>query len=457
MATLLLQHADVLLTQDAARREIADGAVFIRDGVIEQVGRSDALPADADRVISLRGCVALPGLINTHHHMYQSLTRAVPGAQDAELFGWLRRLYPVWARLTPEMVRVSAEVAMLELMQSGCTTSSDHLYLYPNGARLDDTIEAAQRVGMRFHPCRGAMSVGESAGGLPPDSLVEREDAILADTRRVIERWHDPARHAMLRIGVAPCSPFSVSTDLMRESAALARSYGVRLHTHLAENDNDVAYSRARFGMTPGEYVAELGWVGDDVWHAHCVKLDSAAIALFAATGTGIAHCPCSNMRLASGIAPTPALREAGVAVGLGVDGSASNDAANLLAETRQAMLLARVGHGPAAMSARQALDLATLGGARVLGPRRHRRAGAGHERRHRRLPPRHPGPGRRRRARPGGRVAVRPARPGGVEHHQRPRTHRRRPFHRPRAAAAAGPSQRAGAHAVTRMTRWTP
>lgn len=368
MATLLLQHADVLLTQDAARREIADGAVFIRDGVIEQVGRSDALPADADRVISLRGCVALPGLINTHHHMYQSLTRAVPGAQDAELFGWLRRLYPVWARLTPEMVRVSAEVAMLELMQSGCTTSSDHLYLYPNGARLDDTIEAAQRVGMRFHPCRGAMSVGESAGGLPPDSLVEREDAILADTRRVIERWHDPARHAMLRIGVAPCSPFSVSTDLMRESAALARSYGVRLHTHLAENDNDVAYSRARFGMTPGEYVAELGWVGDDVWHAHCVKLDSAAIGLFAATGTGIAHCPCSNMRLASGIAPTPALREAGVAVGLGVDGSASNDAANLLAETRQAMLLARVGHGPAAMSARQALDLATLGGARVLG-----------------------------------------------------------------------------------------
>ena len=368
MATLLLQHADVLLTQGAARREIVDGAVFIRDGVIEQVGRSDALPADADRVISLRGCVALPGLINTHHHMYQSLTRAVPGAQDAELFGWLRRLYPVWARLTPEMVRVSAEVAMLELMQSGCTTSSDHLYLYPNGARLDDTIEAAQRVGMRFHPCRGAMSVGESAGGLPPDSLVEREDAILADTRRVIERWHDPARHAMLRVGVAPCSPFSVSTDLMRESAALARSYGVRLHTHLAENDNDVAYSRARFGMTPGEYVAELGWVGDDVWHAHCVKLDSAAIGLFAATGTGIAHCPCSNMRLASGIAPTPALREAGVAVGLGVDGSASNDAANLLAETRQAMLLARVGHGPAAMSARQALDLATLGGARVLG-----------------------------------------------------------------------------------------
>lgn len=368
MATLLLKNADVLVTMDAQRREIPGGGLFIRDGVIETVGTCDELPASADQVISLAGCVALPGLVNTHHHMYQSLTRAVPGAQDAELFAWLRRLYPIWAGLTPEMIRVSTLTAMAELILSGCTTSSDHLYLYPNGARLDDAIEAAATLGMRFHAARGSMSVGESAGGLPPDCLVESEEAILRDTRRLIETWHDSSRHAMLRIVVAPCSPFSVSRELMRESALLARSYGVSLHTHLAENDNDVAYSREKFGMTPAQYAQELGWVGSDVWHAHCVKLDAPGIDLFARSGTGVAHCPCSNMRLASGIAPIPALRDAGVAVGLGVDGSASNDSAHLLGEARQAMLLARVGHGPAAMSARQALELATLGGARVLG-----------------------------------------------------------------------------------------
>ncbi|MBS0369511.1 MAG: 8-oxoguanine deaminase [Proteobacteria bacterium] len=366
--TLLLHHADTLVTMDATRREIPDGAVFIRDGVIEAVGPSAELPAHADEVRDLSGRIVLPGLVNTHHHMYQSLTRAVPGAQDAELFGWLQTLYPMWAGLTPEMIRVSTLTAMAELILSGCTTSSDHLYLYPNGSRLDDSIEAATLIGMRFHACRGSMSVGRSKGGLPPDALVEDEAAILADSRRLIETWHDPARHAMLRIAVAPCSPFSVSTDLMRESATLARSYGVSMHTHLAENDNDVAYSRERFGMTPAEYAESLGWVGHDVWHAHCVKLDAAGIALFARTGTGVAHCPCSNMRLASGIAPIPALRAAGVAVGLGVDGSASNDGADLLGEARQAMLLARVGHGPAAMNARQALELATLGGAKVLG-----------------------------------------------------------------------------------------
>lgn len=372
MSTLLLKNAEVLVTMDAHRREIPDGGVFIRDGVIEAVGPSAELPATADRVISLAGTVALPGLINTHHHMYQSLTRALPGAQDAELFGWLRRLYPIWAGLTPEMIRVSTMTAMAELILSGCTTSSDHLYLYPNGSRLDDALEAAECVGMRFHAARGSMSVGESQGGLPPDRLVEDEAAILKDTQRLIETWHDPSRHAMRRIVVAPCSPFSVSRDLMREAAVLARSYGqahgVSLHTHLAENDNDVAYSREKFAMTPAEYAESLGWVGPDVWHAHCVKLDTAGIALFARTGTGVAHCPCSNMRLASGIAPIPAMRAAGVKVGLGVDGCASNDAAHLLGETRQAMLLARVGHGPAAMTARQALEIATLGGAQVLG-----------------------------------------------------------------------------------------
>ena len=372
MTTLLLKDADLLVTMDADRREIPGGGVFVRDGVIEAVGPSASLPTQADETLSLAGCLALPGLINTHHHMYQSLTRALPGAQDAELFAWLRRLYPVWAGLTPEMIRVSTLTAMAELILSGCTTSSDHLYLYPNGARLDDSIEAAAQIGMRFHAARGSMSVGESQGGLPPDRLVEDEDTILKDTQRLIETWHDPSRHAMLRIVVAPCSPFSVSRSLMREATRLARAYGVSLHTHLAENDNDVAYSREKFGMTPAAYAESLGWTGADVWHAHCVKLDEAGIDLFARTGTGVAHCPCSNMRLASGIAPIPAMRRAGVPVGLGVDGSASNDAAHLLGEARQAMLLARVGSQPhaepAAMSARQALELATLGGARVLG-----------------------------------------------------------------------------------------
>ena len=372
---LILRHCDVLVTMDEARREIADGALVAVDGVVQWVGESAALPApwrqalDEGRaqVLDLAGHVVTPGLVNTHHHMYQSLTRALPGAQDAELFGWLTTLYPVWAGLTPEMVRVSTQTAMAELLLSGCTTSSDHLYIYPNGSRLDDAIEAALGMGMRFHAARGSMSVGRSAGGLPPDSVVEREDAILRDTARLIETWHDAGRHAMLRVAVAPCSPFSVSRDLMRESARLARHHGVSLHTHLAENDNDVAYSLEKFGMTPAEYAQDLGWTGRDVWHAHCVKLDEAGIALFARTGTGVAHCPCSNMRLASGIAPVRRMRDAGVNVGLGVDGSASNDGAHLLGEARQALLLQRVGFGPAALGAREALEIATLGGARVL------------------------------------------------------------------------------------------
>ena len=373
---LVLRHAEVLLTMDAARREIADGAVVVEGPAIAWVGASAELPAayaEALRdgradAVDLQGHVLMPGLVNTHHHMYQSLTRAVPEAQDAELFGWLTNLYRLWARLTPEMIRVSTRTAMAELMLSGCTTTSDHLYLFTNGARLDDSIEAAEGMGMRFHAARGSMSVGRSQGGLPPDQVVESEQAILADSERLIGRWHDPGRHSMRRIVLAPCSPFSVSRELMRDSAVLARERGVSLHTHLAENDNDVAYSREKFGMTPAQYAEDLGWVGRDVWHAHCVKLDEAGIALFGRTGTGVAHCPCSNMRLASGIAPVGAMRRAGVPVGLGVDGSASNDGAHLLAEARQVLLLQRVGHGPAAMTAREALEIATLGGARVLG-----------------------------------------------------------------------------------------
>jgi cytosine/adenosine deaminase-related metal-dependent hydrolase len=304
--------------------------------------------------------------------MFQSLTRAIPAAQNAELFGWLKTLYPIWARLTPEMVAVSTQVAMAELLLSGCTTSSDHLYIYPNGITLDDSIEAADTIGMRFHAARGSMSVGQSQGGLPPDQVVEREADILRESQRLIERWNDKARYAMRRIVVAPCSPFSVSRDLMRESALLARAHGVCLHTHLAENDNDIAYTREKFGCTPAEYAQDLGWTGADAWHAHCVKLDEAGIALFARTGTGVAHCPGSNMRLASGIAPIRAMRDAGVPVGIGVDGCASNDSAHMLGEARLAMLLQRVAHGPvkgpSAMSAREALEIATLGGARVLG-----------------------------------------------------------------------------------------
>ncbi|MCD9123904.1 8-oxoguanine deaminase [Cupriavidus sp. UGS-1] len=373
--TLILTHADVLVTMDANRREIADGALVADGPAIQWVGATADLPAawrariddGSAQVLDMRGHVVLPGLVNTHHHMYQSLTRAVPAAQDAELFGWLGELYMRWANLTPPMIAASTRTAMAELMLSGCTTTSDHLYLYPNGSRLDDAIEAAAQMGMRFHAARGSMSVGRSKGGLPPDAVVEQEEAILRDSQRLIEQYHDASRHAMLRVVLAPCSPFSVSRELMRESAAMARHYGVSLHTHLAENDNDVAYSLERFGMTPAQYAEDLGWVGHDVWHAHCVKLDADGIALFARTGTGIAHCPCSNMRLASGIAPVRAMRDAGVPVGLGVDGSASNDGAHMLGEARQAMLLQRVGYGPAAMGAREALEIATLGGARVL------------------------------------------------------------------------------------------
>jgi cytosine/adenosine deaminase-related metal-dependent hydrolase len=373
VASLLIKIATLLVTMDAQRREIADGAVFVRDNVIEAVGATAELPDTADQVIDARDQVVIPGLVNTHHHMFQTLTRA--RVQDNELFGWLQGLYPIWANLTPEMAKVSTQTAMAELLLSGCTTSSDHLYIYPNGrsgqVRLDDSIEGAQEIGMRFHAARGSMSVGESKGGLPPDRVVEDEAAILTETQRLIERWHDPRRFAMQRIVVAPCSPFSVSRELMRDSALLARQYGVSLHTHLAENDNDISYTREKFRCTPAEYVEQLGWTGPDVWCAHCVKLDAHGIALFARTGTGVAHCPCSNMRLASGIAPIRAMRDAGVNVGLGVDGSASNDAGHLLGEARMAMLLQRVAHGPvdgpAAMGAREALEIATLGGAKVL------------------------------------------------------------------------------------------
>ena len=393
MPNLLIKNARCVATFDhadpALGRELRDASLFIVDGRIAFVGPTADLPPEAhmaNEVIDARRHLVTPGLINTHHHMFQALTRAIPAVQNAELFGWLGGLYPLWAGLTPEMVRVSTQVAMAELLMSGCTTSSDHLYIYPNGVRLDDSIEAAQAIGMRFTASRGSMSVGQSQGGLPPDRVVEREDFILKDTQRLIEQHHDASHGSMVNVAVAPCSPFSVSRDLMRESALLARAHGVRLHTHLAENDHDLAYTQEKFNCTPTQYAQDLGWLGADVWHAHCVKLDDAGISLFAATRTGVAHCPCSNMRLASGIAPIRRMLDAGVPVGLGVDGSASNDAAHMVNEARQALLLARVGRamqppeqrdgrtffgcdlGPAEMTARDALGIATRGGAQVLG-----------------------------------------------------------------------------------------
>jgi 8-oxoguanine deaminase len=368
MSTLLVRNATLLVTMDDAGRQWADGGLFVTGNRITAVGAAADLPTTADQVIDARDMILLPGLVNTHHHFTQTLTRNVPGTQDAVLFDWLRTLYPIWAGLTPEAVYVSSKIAMAELMLSGCTTSSDHTYLWPNGATLDDQIRAAQELGFRFHAARGSMSVGESQGGLPPDRVVEAEDAILRDSRRVIEQYHDPAPGAMIRIVLAPCSPFSVSPDLMRESLALARAYGVHSHTHLAETLDEERYCLATFGRRPVELAEDLGWAGPDVWHAHVVHPSGAEAERLGRTRTGVAHCPSSNMRLASGIAPIRALAAAGARVGLGVDGSASNDSSHLLAEARQALLLQRVGGDPAALTAREALRLATRGGAATLG-----------------------------------------------------------------------------------------
>ncbi len=379
MSTLLVRHADLVATFDDQRRELPDAGLYIRDGFIEQVGPSSGLPGKADEILDLGGHILLPGLVNTHHHFYQTLTRAVPAAQDANLFNWLKTLYPIWARLTPDDIRVSTQTALAELALSGCTTAADHLYVFPHSARLDDEIEAAQEIGLRLQALRGSMSVGESQGGLPPDSLVESEETILADSRRLIESYHDAKAGAMTQVALAPCSPFSVSQDLMRETAKLARQYKVHLHTHLAETQDEEVYTQEHFGLRPVAWMETLDWLGDDVWYAHSVHVNDDEIAHYAKTGCGVAHCATSNMRLASGIAPIQKMMSAGVKVGLGVDGSASNDSSHMLAEARQAMLLARLNAGlqgaslsgeeaPALMSARQTLELATRGGAAVLG-----------------------------------------------------------------------------------------
>jgi 8-oxoguanine deaminase len=379
MTTLLIRHATLLVTMDDHRREIQDGGLFIRDGFVEQVDSTNKLPPTADEVLDLRRHLIVPGLINTHHHFYQTLTRAVPAAQNANLFNWLKTLYPIWARMTPEDIRISTQTALAELALSGCTTASDHLYLFPNGSRLDDEIHAGREIGVRLHAARGSMSLGESKGGLPPDSVVEDEGEILKDSQRLIETYHDPNPGASTQVFLAPCSPFSVSPDLMRQSAILAREYKVRLHTHLAETQDEEAFCLELFGYRPVAYMQHLNWVGPDVWFAHSVHVNEEEIGVYAQTGCGVAHCPTSNMRLASGIAPVLDMLQAGVKVGLGVDGSASNDGSHLLEEMRQAMMVARLRAGlrgaslsgdqaPQLMTARQALEIATLGSASVLG-----------------------------------------------------------------------------------------
>ncbi|HET8739361.1 MAG TPA: 8-oxoguanine deaminase [Acidimicrobiia bacterium] len=371
MGSLLIRNAEVVVTMDG--REIRGGGVFARDGWIENVGPTGDLPAVADEMVDLSGHVVLPGLVNTHHHLYQTLTRAFPGAQDSGLFDWLRTLYPVWAMMTPDHVRTSTRLGLVELARSGATTVFDHQYLWPNGSRIDDQFEGADGLNIRFHVSRGSMSLGESAGGLPPDSVVEEHGAILDDTRRAIDTFHERDRGARRRVVVAPCSPFTVTPELMRESAGLAREAGVGLHTHLAETADEERFCLERFGHRPVGYMETVGWAGEDVWYAHAVHVGSDEVLRMGSSGTGVAHCPTSNMRLASGLAPVSRYLEAGVPVGLGVDGSASNDSSNLLAEVRQALLLNRlavapgIGKGPQ-LGSRRALELATVGGARVLG-----------------------------------------------------------------------------------------
>jgi 8-oxoguanine deaminase len=388
MTTLLIKNA-YIATMDDHQRELPDGGFFIRDGFIEQVGTTNELPQSADEVLDLKGHIVLPGLINTHHHFYQTLTRAVATAQDANLFNWLTTLYPIWACLNPEDIFISTQTALAELALSGCTTASDHLYLFPNGSKLDDEIAAAGEIGLRLQAARGSMSLGASQGGLPPDSVVDSEDSILKDSQRVIQKYHDSKPDAFVQIVLAPCSPFSVTSDLMEESAKLAREYGVHLHTHLAETEDEEQFCLQKFGHRPVGYMQEVDWVGDDVWFAHAVWVNDEEIQVFAKHNCGVAHCPTSNMRLASGIAPIKQYRAAGVNVGLGVDGSASNDGSHLLAEVRNAMLVSRVKEGITGfsaspppspnegwdgggvrklMTAREALYIGTRGGASVLG-----------------------------------------------------------------------------------------
>ncbi len=366
--TLLVKNIHTLVTMDSQRREIRDGAIFVKGNIIDAVGTTEQLPKTADEVLDLKGrYLVMPGMVNCHHHFYQVLTRVVK--PDGTLFPWLKELYPIWANMHSNDIYLSAQLAASELLLSGCTTSSDHLYILPNDCTIDDEIRALHDIGMRFTAVRGSMSIGESKGGLPPDSVVEDEGDILKDSQRLIEQYHDNSRHSMLRMALGPCSPFTISENLMRESANLAMNYqGVGLHTHLAENHDDIDYMTKNYKMRPAPWTEKVGWLNDRVWHAHCVRLDNKDMGMFAKAGVAACHCPASNMRLGSGAAPIRAMRDAGMDVALGVDGSASNDTSNLINEARLALLLARAREEDVTgMSAREALEIATLGGAKAL------------------------------------------------------------------------------------------
>ncbi len=374
---VLVEDAESLVTMDADRRILDRGWVAARDGMITAVGEGEAPetidgePLDAYERIDASGCVVTPGLVNTHHHLYQTRTRAWPGAVDAELFDWLRTLYPVWGRLTDDDFHHAARTGCRELLRSGCTTTTDHHYLFPADATpelIDVTVEAALAVGIRFHPTRGSMSRSVKDGGLPPDHVVQDPDTILADSERVIARFHDPSPGAMTRIALAPCSPFSVTPELMRDTADLARRHGVRLHTHLCETRDEEAYCLEVYGKRPVDMLEDVGWLADDVWLAHGIWFDDDEIARLGRAGVAVAHCPTSNMRLGSGVCRVRDLRAAGSPVGLAVDGSASNDTSDLLAELRQCLLLHRVVGGASAMTVMEVLEMATLGGAACLG-----------------------------------------------------------------------------------------
>jgi cytosine/adenosine deaminase-related metal-dependent hydrolase len=369
-ADLLVHDAELLATVDDARREIAGGWVAVTDGVVSGVGGPGDPQPRAARRVDARGCLVTPGLVNTHHHLYQNLTRAYAPALTGGLFDWLVTLYPLWARLDEEAAYVSAYIGLAELALSGCTTSTDHLYVHPLGAGdlISAEVAAARELGVRFHPTRGSMSLSVKDGGLPPDSVVQDDDDVLADSQRLVEAHHDRSATALTRIALAPCSPFSVSTSLMRRTAELAESLDVRLHTHLAETQDEDAFCLQTYRRRPVDYLADVGWMSDRVWLAHVVWPDADEVARLGAARVGAAHCPSSNMILGSGLAPVAELRAAGAPVGLGVDGSASADSASLWLEARTAMLQGKLRHGAAAMSARDALEIATRGGAACLG-----------------------------------------------------------------------------------------
>ncbi|MGM0471041.1 MAG: 8-oxoguanine deaminase [Bacillota bacterium] len=371
MTTTLIKNADQIITMDDEKRVLTDCNILIEDGEIKELGPEVKNDGNVDKVIDAQDKFVFPGLVNTHHHFYQTLTRCIPEVQNVELFQWLKTLYPIWANLTVEAVQTSTFVALGELLKTGCTTSTDHHYVFPQGISdklIDEQIKSAQKLGVRFHPTRGSMSLGEDDGGLPPNSVIQSEEEILTDSQRLIEKYHNPDHLSMCQIVLAPCSPFSVTPEIMEETVKLARDYGVQCHTHLAETEDENEFCLEQLGKRPLDYMESVGWVGEDIWYAHGVHFNDDELELLAETSTGVAHCPVSNQKLASGIARIPEMLEMGIPVGLGVDGSASNDSSDMIGEMKATLLLHRVNSSIKSMSPEKVLEMATRGGAELLG-----------------------------------------------------------------------------------------